>query len=720
MTTGAEMCRKWTTLLTSTVVTKRPTYGISERWIRKYGSQLAESGKLEDASTDADWLARANGLFLARQHNARALKVPKTLGDAIAVNGKIHPHAEVYVFGKWLLLDSAPGSSNHPGKKPDYRTVIETLACAIYVTEGLGGRIGKDGLPAKADPAKPTTTKLARAASRIFGIDAKASDFSSRKTALRRILEDYLKYLKTATYDVTGKGKIATKSPRLAKVLKALTTKHKVTAATKASHTAPAAPATASSTGPSAASPAPAISPSSSTLPAPAIRHAVRAMPGMQIPLIYPHAARKAEYRSIKHAMLPDTALDYTSHNPEPHSAATVLRSHRADTLILKPALDVAANFAVKAVIDRLAITLSVTQPTNWIFLHSLLRAAGLNGWIKDRALRVKRDVNDFDFHLDDLPPASPIGTHFAILIQEPSPEKVEAFLRRIDLKRQIVDAVVPILLETSIDFFVKDTSKPAEMIKLREQMVGIIHRHIWCKPKHFKDSSGAFDAKNDERQVYAAASTKTKTRFLVADSNTALRASSYAWKANKTVRKKVQKQPSKGIFLNSTVYHGSRTLGLQISLQHKIADNRNTTKGTKRYLADEKRRARVELEMHGVERLTEIGIKTVADLTEVNFRRMVSRFFSFKIPVMKNTDTNVQEFIDIFGFRGCCGTALAESVKEFEDRAEQNKKRKPGDPVLRASEKEAPGLAPWKDMRSLSGLALDRLSKDWKKFSWP
>ena len=189
-----------------------------------------------------------------------------------------------------------------------------------------------------------------------------------------------------------------------------------------------------------------------------------------------------------------------------------------------------------------------------------------------------------------------------------------------------------------------------------------------------------------------------------------------YTWKEQEDVRNKILKRPHKGIYLNSAVYHGSRELGFQISLQHKFSDERNIALHTHKMLPDEKRRARVELELHGVSRLKEHGICTVNDLSKTNFRSVISEFCSFKLPVMRKSGTVLQEYIDVFGLRGCCGTSLYAAVKDFDDR----EKLKASKTVPRKTENQTSGLEPWREMNILTGRALDQLSRTWKKFSWP
>ena len=92
---------------------------VREWMIRRHRSELTQPGEMDDSKNDQDWLARANGRLVFAQGRIYRADVPETLGDAIAPDGKLHKSAEVYAFGKWLLLDGAPGLSAKRGVQPD-------------------------------------------------------------------------------------------------------------------------------------------------------------------------------------------------------------------------------------------------------------------------------------------------------------------------------------------------------------------------------------------------------------------------------------------------------------------------------------------------------------------------------------------------------------------------------------------------------------------------
>lgn len=684
----------------SSKVTKSPAvFMVQQEAIRKYRSQLARTGKLSDASDDEDWLARANGQFLASQHKPSRLKVPRTLTEAISTAGAISEHAEVYVFGRWLLLDGAPGLITKPGVKPDRRKVVKTLSAALYLAGGLGWKKDENGLPAADDPKAVTKTNLVNAMTRIFDETLAVSDFDSRLKTLESTLDGYLKHLATGTYTVSGVP--VTRSAGLKKLLNHLSGKSRKNAPAKLS-------AIATSVSVPSVSPSSAVSPTLASTGSGTGFKTAAILPAIPIELSYAHPNRKEEYRTPAYATLPETKLCYTWRNPEPHKGSAGLRIDRNDVFILKPDLDIAAKFNIRAIIDRMAISVTIKQQTNPKDIHRLLSDASLRGYVQDRTQPPSGDFAHVVRHLKPLASNVRAGTHFAILIQNPVPMQMMAFLDLLHRDCEIESAVVPILMEIALDFTPKPEFSAAEIVELREQMVGIIHRHFWCSPKHLKTEDGAFEARNDERQVYAEQNAgKPKTRFLIADANKIPRISAYAWKKEPSVRAKILAKPKRGINLNATVYHGSREFGFRISLQHKIADERNTAIGAVKLLANKERRARVEIELHTCSRPGALEMTTINDLAHLNLREKLSKKCSFKLPVIQRTDLKLTDYVDIFGLRGVCSTSLSEAVKAYEASG-------------RASSHKTPGLEPWRELNVLTGKALDKLSRQWRKFSWP
>ncbi len=67
-------------------------------------SSLFEAGILQDAPNDESFVLRLNALVAA---SAREFipKLKKDLGSAILARGRLNEHAELVVFGHWLLRD---------------------------------------------------------------------------------------------------------------------------------------------------------------------------------------------------------------------------------------------------------------------------------------------------------------------------------------------------------------------------------------------------------------------------------------------------------------------------------------------------------------------------------------------------------------------------------------------------------------------------------------
>ena len=137
--------------------------------IRRHGSDLTQRGALEDAASDRDWLARANGRLVLEQGSISAEKVPKTLSDAIKHDGKLSKNVELHVFGKWLLRDGAPRPSIRRGAQPGRKQVVETLCCAVHAAEGRGKKRAPDGLLAAIDPQAPTKINPVEPMRQLFG-----------------------------------------------------------------------------------------------------------------------------------------------------------------------------------------------------------------------------------------------------------------------------------------------------------------------------------------------------------------------------------------------------------------------------------------------------------------------------------------------------------------------------------------------------------------------
>ena len=120
--------------------------------------------------------------------------------------------------------------------------------------------------------------------------------------------------------------------------------------------------------------------------------------------------------------------------------------------------------------------------------------------FVHDRSLTPPQE--DWRVELPPLDPAEPTGHHFAVLLQDPEPDKLARILQAIDRAWEIEGPVLPFLIETSVDFYPRDDRSEDERLVLREQMVALLQRHHWCGMAALMKGEKTEPCRVDARQV--------------------------------------------------------------------------------------------------------------------------------------------------------------------------------------------------------------------------
>lgn len=79
-------------------------------------STLFQTGVLSDETSDENFILRLNTI-VARQFAGAEKNAPENLKLAISLKGELNQHAELVVFGRWLLLDDRPGMKKQGGAR---------------------------------------------------------------------------------------------------------------------------------------------------------------------------------------------------------------------------------------------------------------------------------------------------------------------------------------------------------------------------------------------------------------------------------------------------------------------------------------------------------------------------------------------------------------------------------------------------------------------------
>ncbi len=644
-------------------------------------SALFEIGELSDEISDQSFSLRLNTIVAQRFKDAEK-NTPIDLAHAVSVTGILSTHAEVAAFGRWLLLDGHPGIKKLGGRQPNKRAILQCVAVAMYELR-VRPKLQEHGLDQTGRNSRTkaiTKQDLALRWHGIFGSPKEPSFFDARLRSMKRILPAYLEHMKSGGFVVDGKQIM--KSPEIEKVLKAVTDKNK--------------------TRPRAQAPA---------MTKPVIPVPAKPSP-FEIELGYSSPAQEEEYRNSAATSLPPSHLRYSPTSTPSTSARGKVRADRTDKIVLMPDVAIRESYKVEALIDRMVILVNTTAPTAPHCLHDKIdKATEAKIYVHD--LKAQGSNNDWGAALPIKDPAAATGQHFAIMIQDPKPELLCAILNVIRDAHGIDGAVTFHLIEVSVDFYPGSTRSAEDSILLREQMVGLLHRHHWAPHSRFHHHDPAVPRYVDARQIHGD---RRGPRYLFAhqagdhfhsDSTIGIPA----------IRQRIlTHKPSENLYLNSTLWKGAKNADCQVSIQHKIANRRNREKNTRDILEDHERRARIEVTISGSDTLMERGLTTIDDLGSVSFRKLTKPFLSFALGTSKPWQHLLEDAQVQMRTRGVYGIELRNRAQALEEREEL---RRAGEKLPRKTDREGQGLQSWGEMNDVVGKSLDELQRRWSGFSW-
>ena len=500
---------------------------------------------------------------------------------------------------------------------------------------------------------------------------------------MKRILPAYLECLKSGRFVIGGKQ--ITKSPEIAKVLKAITDKS-----------------------------VPGPTPKASATMKPATLVPANLSP-FEIELRYSSPAQEAEYRNPPGLSLPPSRLRYLPTSVPSTSTSGEVRADRKDRVVLVPDVAIRGRYRVEALIDRLVVLVNTTASTAAHYLNEKIdQATGAKIYAHDLKQHAGKD--DWRATLPIADSTKATGQHFAIMIQDPTPELLPAILNVIRNDRGIDGAVTPHLIEVSVDFYPRSTGSEENSILLREQMVGLLHRHHWAPHSFFHHHDPAVPRKVDARQFYAGDKNDRRTDYFFAKGPTKKIDSDHDLD-NPEIRQRIlTTKPGRDLYLNSTVWKGAKNADYQVSIQNKIANSRNQEKSTKIVLPDHERRARIEVTISGRDTLTEHGLTTIDDLGSLSFRTLTRPFLSFALGTTEPWQHLLEDAQTQMRTRGLYGIELRDRARALEEREER---RHAGQKLPRKNDREGQGLQSWGEMNDVVGRALDELRRRWSGFSW-
>ena len=623
--------------------------------------------------------------------------MPTTLEAAIRADKKeAKPEAELVLFGNWLLLDGRPGLQKTSGKTTNYHEIMRCVAACLF---GLKSREFSTKNKSKLVHAAPTSGGKKRSNPRpksrkkditkhdlrdwwwkMFDENRQASDFDAKLKSMRRLLPAYLSHLKSGK--VAHGGKTVTKSPKMRAVLDAISGKADAQPAQQQAQPAPV----------------PAI-------PAP-----------FSIPLSYSSSAEKTKYRGPSGSDIADTTLEYRCIPPSPTSQSGKTRPDRAGRLVLAPDVAIRGNYKVEALIDRIAILVD----TNGFFEYedlkkTIKKMTGVAVFVQDLT-HPQKDEFTWGAPLPFPDISKRAGFHFAILIQTPTPDLLCKILTTVRDDSGITGDVTLHMIEVSVDFYPK-TDDPERRILLREQMVGLLQRHHWVRHSLLARPEVKTPSDIDARQQFSDRTKPgTKTRYLFPHTKPGATMPDHLITDQKIRDRILTDKPGEVLHLNSTVSKGAKNASAHVTIQHKVADQRNPVSGSKKVLSDNERRARVEITLSGSETLKERDLGTINDLGEISFRKLTKPFLSFRLGTVDAWQHLLDDAEAQMRTRGVYSLELRERVRALEER---ERRRRAGEKPKRNRDREGQGLAAWQEMNSVTGKALDELDRRWRGFSW-
>lgn len=644
-------------------------------------STLFQTGELSDELSDRDFTLRLNRL-LALQPNQKVKRPPSNLAKAIRKDGTLREQAELIVLGRWLLCDGRPGMTKSPGPQPDYRELLQCVSAALDVlnTQAHRKKIGKATGGRKSRKNSITKTDLAHSWENLLGEKVNPSFFDSRLKSLKHILPSYLMHLKSGSTEYDSK-KIQ-KSSQVKKVLDAISGQLEKT---------------------------PGVS--KTILQKSTMQKAAHIAP-FDINLRYSSTNAEADYRNT--ANMPTqkrSCLRYVPSTAASTSASGKLRTDRRSNIVLTPEVDIRHDYKVNALIDRIVILVSTEKYTEWQKLKdTIAKDCGIETLVQDLTLDIQG--SSWGAPLPKLDLAKRTGFHFAIPVQDPTPDMLTCILSAIRNGPGIDNQVQLHLIEISVDFHSKNYASVEESIEKRERMVALLHRHHWTAHSHFCSEELDVPRHSDARQFFAD---DQHPRYFFAHGTSGSFNSDQRIDLADIRKRVLTKSLGRDLFLNSTVAKGGKHSNYHVTIQHKIANRRNNKNSTKEVLPDNSRRARVEVTISDSKILKKRKLATVDDLATVSFRTLTKPFLGFKLGAVDPGQYPLEDAKDQMHTRGVYGIELRNRALQLEEREQM---RGSGQRLSNYNDREGFGLQDWPEMNKVIGQALDQLQRRWRHFS--
>ena len=393
-------------------------------------------------------------------------------------------------------------------------------------------------------------------------------------------------------------------------------------------------------------------------------------------------------------------------------------------------------HYRIEALIDRMAFVWVTHGYHAWKDIRTLLKG-DLGDSCYVEAINPKKGTHQISWpQISDLlkqleAEPSEVGRFFTIMVQTPDPDRLRRGFEKLQHRFRMDPEVPPgiMILEVALDFHPRSSS-PQERLALREQMVGLLQRHHHMeKLRHGENDwlakCGFKTSQSDARQVYAQGGgfSGTQTQRLFELKRSTLNKQPDTALLDPEVRERLLNPGGSKLFLDSTLYKGTEDGPLLIRIQHKITDEVNPTRGTKRDLPDDERRPRIEVVLKGGNFISDqLGISTMPELGSVKFRNLKTDFFRFwlsKGPSDPGFREAVQEQLASRGVYGCDHHQRALVAKDHLEKPTASAGSRTSTRVPKGLLSPRANITSWKECSEAVGDALDALSKKWATFEF-
>ncbi|WP_156945966.1 hypothetical protein [Roseicyclus elongatus] len=657
---------------------------------------LFEEGIPEDATDPMGFVKRVNRQMLVQAVlNADSQK--RDVTPAMKASGELRLSGELVAFGAWMVRDGMPGAKGRPGPAPDTQRLMKVAACAFAALE----QADRTSATRSAEAPPITTKDVVKFWNKCFDGAEATSAYTANLRSLRHILEDYLGQVKAG--QVLFQGQTVQASPRLKRLAEAIDTAK----SGQGARTAPVAATQASAPAARGIAPQAAATPLGTAATQVGSGTPVVAIPEtFDIPLVYSSANKEAEYRGGVAPPYTAPVLRYRIEPVQPSRPGSQVRADLAGRVVFRPTHRIAGTVSIKALIDRIALIVKTRNCTSDQALRSAITLAGANVHVEDRT-KIGA-ATDHHASLPTLPISEPTGWNFAVTVFDPRPKMLRTILDTIESCSGIDGEVQLFQLELSVDLYPHKKLTPQDALQIREQLVGLMQRHVWSAPTAFDVSDGSAPRTIDQRQVYEEAGNQ-RTRYVFADAKR-------GWDSDRAIKEPdvrlslLNAKPGNDLYLDATIYRGHMNGRKRTNSQHKIGDRRNKTKGTFLNLPGGQRRARIEVTLTSLEALEEAGLRRVGDLKGYKFRSLIRDLLVFRLPTSDLDADEVNRTIAQMRTRGVYGVEFSQRAKYLEER-ERTK------PRPRNTDHEGRGLVDWPEMNEQVGRALDQLHRQWREF---